>query len=168
MRESLKEFVDKHQYSEPMTMALKLFAEDELPNEIVLNENLRPFGLTIENLRQESLGVVFDFIEDILEDNILTRKEMETIILLKKYLRIKEGDFLKYHKEYQIQEIIYQQMQAMLADLYVDRSEAIMKTDLQKLFDLSYDQFLYFEKRAVEEALHKGASIEDLDTIYKE
>ena len=48
----------------------------------------------------------------------------------------------------------------------MDNNEAMMKIDLQRLFDLSYDQYLAFEQRAVEEALSNGANIEDLDTCY--
>ena len=160
----MKQFLEKHQYSEPMTLVLDLF--NELPNILIINEKLKPFGMTIEDLREESIGVLIDYIEYILEDNILTHSEMDSLGILKRYLRIKEGDFLKFHKEEAIQHIIYHQMKHILEDNYVDKEEALMKTYLQSLFDLSYDQFLLFERKAIDEALKNGANLSDLDTIY--
>lgn len=166
MEKMIDNLLIKHKYSEPMTFVLQLFLE-ERPNIILLNGKLKKFGLTMNDLRVESLQVVMDYVEDILEDDVITQSEKDNLHMLKKYLQIQEGDFLKYHKEHEIQEIIYLQMQNILSDLTVDKNEAMMKTDLQKLFDLSYDQFLNFERKAIEEALKKGANIKDLDTFYK-
>lgn len=140
-----------------MKMVLELFSER--PNTVTLNEKLKLYGTNLNELKSESIDVILIYVLSILEDSILTADEMATLKDLKRYLRIKEGDFLKYHKENIIQEIIYIQMQHILEDLKVDRTEALFKTDLQQLFDLSYDQFLQFERKAIEEALNKGADI---------
>lgn len=163
MMMTIKPFLEKHSYSEPMNMVLNLF--EELPNALVINEKLKPFGVTITDLRAESINVLVDYIEYILDDNILSQQEMESLEFLKRYLRIKEGDFFVFHKEDVIQKTIYNQMKIILADLNVDKDEAIVKVNLQKLFDLSYDQFLKFERKAIEEALDNGANIKNLDTI---
>ena len=49
----------------------------------------------------------------------------------------------------------------------IDGNESSFKVDLQELFDLSYDQFLEFIDKEVNEALQRGASLNDLDTVYK-
>lgn len=157
--------VAKHNYSEPMKLVLEHLARKS--DFFTMSDDLASLGKTIMDLQSESIDFIFDFVELILEDGILTLEEMNTLTFLKRYLHIKEGDFLKYHKEFKIQEIIYLQMQKIYSDLFVDNKEALTKTDLQKLFDLSYDQFLHFERKAVEEALKKGANIRDLDTFYK-
>ena len=59
------------------------------------------------------------------------------------------------------------QLEMMYFDNKIDSKEAEYKVRLQELFNLSYDQFLSFEKDAVKSALEKGAKISELDTYYK-
>ena len=63
--------------------------------------------------------------------------------------------------------VLTAQLNKMDADGVIDKDEALMKTDLQGLFCLSYDQFLEVVNKVVKEALDKGANIKDLDTFLK-
>ncbi|MBQ6725824.1 MAG: hypothetical protein IJQ89_04530 [Bacteroidales bacterium] len=92
---------------------------------------------------------------------------MKTLLAMKRFFRINEGDFLRYKRHDTIKQILSKQLKLIYLDNKVDKSEASMKVDLQSLFGLSYDEFLSFEQEAVEEALKNGANISDLDTFYK-
>lgn len=162
---NINRLLREKQYSEPMRQVLNLFG-DNCPDVLSLNLLLKSSGRTMEDLREESIDVILNYIELCLEDDVLTQTEMETLVHLKRFLRIKEGDFLKYNKGKEIENILFLQLTKIFADNKVDNNEAMMKIDLQRLFDLSYDQYLAFEQRAVEEALSNGANIEDLDTCY--
>ena len=90
---------------------------------------------------------------------------MYGIQMLKLFLRVKEGDFLKYGKEQDVKEILTWQLRKMYNDDKIDNQEALMKNDLQSLFDLGYDQFLTIVNEVAQESLNRGANIKDLDTF---
>ncbi len=162
----IRTLLEQHQYSDAMNAALRLFSDGNTSS-IALKEKIKEYGSTIDKLRWEALDVIVDYIELILEDNILSTEEMKTLRLMKLYFRVQEGDFLKQHKEEQIEHVLYRQLELIYQDNHVDRRESLMKVELQELFGLSYDQFLKFEQKAVEDALKNGADIKDLDTFYK-
>ena len=85
---------------------------------------------------------------------------------LKLFLKIKEGDFYSYGKEYVVKKILTQQLQKMYEDGYIDSKQALMKVDLQNLFGLSYDQFLTIVNEVAKESIEMGANIKDLDTFF--
>ena len=141
-----------------MTEALALFSSGNL-SPLALKEKLKEHGSSVENLRWEAVDVIVDYVELALEDNILSQEEMHTLRMMKLYFRVKEGDFLKQHKETQIEQIICRQLEFIYQDNQVNTQESLMKVDLQELFGLSYDQFLKFERKALEQALCNGADI---------
>jgi|GEM_PF-3758015 len=53
----------------------------------------------------------------------------------------------------------------MYEDDFIDKDEALMKTDLQSLFGLSYDQFSDIVNKIAQESLNRGADINNLDTF---
>lgn len=165
MNATIQILLERHQYSEAMSVALRLFAEGNT-SPLVLREQIEKYGATAEDLRLEAVDVIIDYVELILEDNVLSAEEMRTLRMMKLFFRIKEGDFLQQHKEKQIEHILYRQLELIYLDKRVDRQESMMKVELQELFGLSYDQFLLLEQEAAETALKNGADIKDLDTFY--
>ena len=153
-------------YTDAMLMALQLFADGNLST-MLLRDRLKAMGATPANLRDEGVDVIVDLAELMLEDNLLTKDEMDTLRLLKMYLGIREGDFLRLHKEKDIEYIISRQLGLIYHDKQVDPHEALMKVDLQELFGLSYDQYLAFERPATERAIEEGARVDNLDTFHR-
>ena len=148
-----------------MNSALHLFSEGNT-SPFVLRERIKEYGVTSDDLRLEAIDVLIDYVELILEDNVLSTEEMQTLRMMKLFFRIQEGDFLNQHKERKIEHILCQQLELIYQDKQVDQRESMMKVELQELFGLSYDQFLQIEQEAVETALRNGANIKDLDTFY--
>jgi hypothetical protein len=132
-----------------------------------LNEILNGYNIKqVEDIKEDILDLLLVYINLILNDNVLTENEMRNVILLKKIFKIIEGDFYKYRYD-EVRETLYRQFERLYADNKIDGNESSFKVDLQELFDLSYDQFLEFIDKEVNEALQRGASLNDLDTVYK-
>ncbi len=165
MKTIIQNLIEQHQYSDAMNASLQLLAEGDT-SPIKQKEVLKHYNTTQEVLRWEAVDVIVDYIGLILEDNSLSTEEMQFLRLMKLYFRVKEGDFLKQHKNEQIEHILCRQLELIYRDKKVDHHESAMKVELQELFGLSYDQFLRFERKAVEQALKNGANINDLDTFY--
>ena len=165
MNITIQLLLEQHRYSDAMNAALRLFAEGNA-SPLELKEIIKEYGATADSLRWEAVDAIMDYVGIILEDDVLTPEEMHTLRMMKLYFRVKEGDFLKQHKNEQIEHILCRQLELIYKDNKVDRNESLMKVDLQELFGLSYDQFLSFEKKAVKQALDNGADIKDLDTFY--
>ena len=166
MNTIIQTLLEQHQYSDVMNAALLLFSEGNT-SPVALKEKIEEYNTTADNLRWEAVDVIVDYVKFILEDNILSSEEMHTLRMMKLYFHVQEGDFLKQHKDEQIEHILCRQLELIYQDKQVDRRESMMKVELQELFGLSYDQFLSFEHRAVEQALKNGADINDLDTFYR-
>lgn len=117
----------------------------------------------IEDIKEELIDLLIVYINLILNDHILSDNEKFNIELLKKYFKIKEGDFYTIRYE-EVEDILHRQFERIYLDNKVNKEEAIHNVDLQELFNLSYDQFDQFKENEISRALKQGANIRDLDT----
>ncbi|MEE3415044.1 MAG: hypothetical protein VZR53_06705 [Prevotella sp.] len=166
IRKAVKELLEERNYTPMMVRCLNLIIDDQM-NSIALKRCLSESGYSISMIKPEALQVILDYSEIILEDDVLTENEIRIITLLKMFFQIKDGDFYTYGKKAIVDNVLTAQLEKMYADGVIDKDEALMKTDLQGLFCLSYDQFLEVVNKVVKEALDKGANIKDLDTFLK-
>lgn len=120
----------------------------------------------IEDIKEEILDLLLVYINLILNDNVITGNEAGNIELLKRFFKIKEGDFYNYRYD-EIEDILTRQFERIYADNQIDTEEALHKVGLQELFDLSYDQFLELVNKEIKIALQRGASLTELDTVFK-
>lgn len=164
IKKAVKELLEERKYSPMMVRSLNLILDDKM-NSIALKQCLSENGYTLSMIKSEALQVILDYSEIILEDEILTENEIRIITLLKMFFQIKDGDFYTYGKKEIVDKVLTAQLQKMYADRIIDKEEALMKTDLQGLFCLSYDQFLEVVNKVVKDALDKGANLKDLDTF---
>lgn len=161
----VNKLIDDKKYSKPLQDVLRLFAQGNI-SPFDMRNALKQYNMMIDDLHEESIEVIIDFVNLILNDHILTKQEMDSLRRLKMLLHIREGDFIEAHKEEAIENILRKEFNLIFQDKSVDKNEAAMKVDLQELFGLSYDQFLIFEQEAVEYALKQGADVTNLDTFY--
>ena len=166
MNTIINNLLDGKIYKEPLQEVLRLFAKGNT-SPLSVRDVLKEYGIGVDDLHDESINVILDYVNLILDDHIITKQEMDTLRKLKMLLHIKEGDFIEAHKEEDIENILRREFELIYQDKNVDNNEAAMKVDLQELFGLSYDQFLLFEQEAVEYALKQGADITNLDTFYR-
>lgn len=120
----------------------------------------------IEDLHEDTLVLLLIYIKDILEDDVITEQEAGFIRLLKRFLKIKEGDLYQYHR-HMVVHLLRKQMVRIYEDDKVDAEEALEKVNLQELFDLGYDQFLDIVNDEVKVSLSRGGRLDDLDTYLK-
>lgn len=119
----------------------------------------------ISDLKEEFLDLILEYINIILNDDLLTQKELYNVNLLKTVFHINEQDFYSY-RHTAIKEVLHKQlMNIHRDDNKIDRDESLYKVGLQELFSISYDQFLEFANEEDFIALEKGADIRDLDTV---
>lgn len=118
----------------------------------------------VQDIKEELLDLLIVYINLILKDHIITDNEKRNIELLKIYFKIKEGDFYKYRRD-AIEDSLTRQFEILYADNIIDKDEALCNVGLQDLFDLSYDQIDGFKEKEVRNALERGATITDLDTV---
>lgn len=166
IKKAVKYLLDTQRYSPIMVDALHLILEDKM-NSVDLKKLLSANDYTINMIKSESLKMILDYSEIILEDDILTDDEIRIVTLLKKFFQIKDGDFYANGYQTQVENILTSQLEKMYADGIIDPKEALMKTDLQGLFCLNYDQFLKIVNKEAQAALDRGADINQLDTLIK-
>ena len=119
-----------------------------------------------KDVKEEFIDLIIRYINFVLLDNIITETEFYNATQLKRLFKIRPGDF--YNLRYdEMAEIIMKQIYKIYADNQIEKSEAIHKSNLQGLFDLSYDQINKFVTDEVERALIEGGDITKLDTVYK-
>jgi len=119
-----------------------------------------------KSYKSEFLDIILDYIKIILNDDIITEDELSNCDQLKLLFKIDEGDFYKY-KFTETNNILLKQLFKFYMDNTINKEEALQKVSLQKLFDLSYDQFNEFDLLEAELALKRGADISELDIFIK-
>jgi hypothetical protein len=95
----------------------------------------------LSTFKTEMLDLVLFYIKCCLQDHRLSAAEKAAIDYLKGMLKIDEGDFYNF-KRNETKELLTLEIIRILDDKNVDTAEALYKVDLQKLFGLSYDEFL--------------------------
>lgn len=164
IKDVVKQLRESHHYSSIMEKTIELILNDKM-NSMELNQCLSGEIMSIEDIKPEALSLIIDYSKNILEDGIITKGEMTNIAMLKLFYRIKEGEFFELGKKDDVTEVLLQQLRKLYANNSIDRSEAVMKTELQELFGLCYDDFLEINNIAAKEALERGADISKLDTF---
>lgn len=164
LKEAFGKILSTENFSDVINEIAELIYKDEL-NKQTIEDLYKKYGIKqVENIKGEILDLLLYYTNLILDDNFITTKEAENIKFLKRFFKIKEGDFYHY-KYHEIEMILNRQFGHMYQDNVIDNNEALHKVDLQELFDLGYDQFLELINKAVKDALSRGAKLKDLDTF---
>ena len=134
----------------------------------IFEDLLKQHGVkTTEHIKHEILDLILAYINLVLDDNFLTTAEADNVSFLKRFFKVKEGDFYS-DKYYEVEKLLDRQFGHMYQNNKINTDEALQKVELQKLFDLGYDQFLKLVDKAVKSALNRGANIDELDTYLKQ
>lgn len=150
-------------FSDYITDIAKLIYNSELCAEN-LKKILTDYKISkIEDIKEELLDLLIVYINIVLHDHVVTDHEKRNVEFLKKYFKIREGDFYKNRYD----EVVYtllRQFEKLYKDNLIDNYEANYSVNLQKMFDLSYDQFDELKGGEVRKALDRGVDITNLDT----
>lgn len=147
LQQSLSILIERNNYPDLTKKLLHIITDSKSSSfDVIARNNL----LTEQNVRRISdiknytLNVVVDYAQLCLEDGILTSEEIKNVTLLKLFLGIKEGDFYRNGKKSIVKELLTKQLQLMFADGIIDAKEAILMSDMQGLFGLSYTEYEEF------------------------
>lgn len=167
LQDAVKNLLTTQKYNEKVVAILQLVIDGKmrLPDVEATLTQIKIKRIT--DLKDQLVNVMFDYIDLCLEDDVLTQSEMQDFQTLQRFFRIQEGDFIRCHKEREIKNVLTEQLRKIQSDKVVDKSEALMKNDLQAMFGLSYDQFLVIENEVSKESIKNGANPLDLDTFIK-
>lgn len=147
LQQSLSILIERNNYPDLIKKLLHIITDSKSSSfDVIARNNL----LTEQNVRRISdiknytLDVVVDYAQLCLEDGILTSEEIKNVTLLKLFLGIEEGDFYRNGKKSIVKEVLTKQLQLMYADGIIDAKEAILMSDMQGLFGLSYTEYEEF------------------------
>ncbi len=164
LKEIFGRILTTERFSDPVNAVVDLIYTDELDAK-GLAEILSEYRIKdIIKLKNELLDLLIVYVKIILKDLAITEREHRDMVMLKRFFKIREGDFYNYRHKV-IKSLIISQLRIIYNDGNIDHKEAMHKVNLQGLFDLSYDQFLEFAEAEILDALNSGANIVELDTV---
>lgn len=101
---------------------------------------------------QEMLDLLLHFLGACLDDGKITAREIEALHMLRRLLDIRDGDLYGERKE-AVRRLLEKQIDWMESDFQISHVEELYLVDLQRIFDLSYDQLLELGQPHVAEIL---------------
>jgi hypothetical protein len=141
LRRVFARYVASERLESPVGAIAELVAKDELSRDAV-DRVLAEYNVTVSGtFRDGLLDLILDTVRISLQDHRLTAPEQQFFRELKGYLRIPEGAFYK-HRRGEVTELLSAQVRRMIDDGLVDLDESLLQVELQRLFDLGYDQYL--------------------------
>jgi hypothetical protein len=128
----------------------------------VIDQFLIDYGINESIAKVDFLNITIEYIKLIIEQNAVTEENVENVQLLKILFQIKPGDFF-IHKKNEIENLIKYQLAKIYDDNLVSPDEAILKVEIQQLFDLSFDQMNNYAKSEAVGIIQRGIDPRDLD-----
>lgn len=155
--------LSNNEFSDYISDIAQCISVDELNRE-VLNGILEEYKVQkIDDIKNELLDLVILYLKIVVNDKDITDKERLNVLTLKRFFKIKEGDFYSYKYD-QIKEFLNDQFSILFLDNKISYKESIYSAELQGLFDLGRDQIEEFKEEFIRKAVEEGADITDLDT----
>src|SRR5688572_3563894 len=105
----------------------------------VLDEIFSRYDINESIAKIDFINAIFEYIKFLLEEHKLTEDVKEGIRYLKLALHILPGE-IYFHKQDDVERLIRYQLTKIYEDGLVSGDEAILKIELQELFDLNFDQ----------------------------
>ena len=147
LQSTLAQVLSHNTYKELTTALVKLIIDNPEGriDPLARNELLRQYNIRrISDIKEQSLSVVLAYAEQCLEDGVMTDEEIKNMTLLKAYFGIEEGDFYRNNRQADVHRILSEQLTKMYADGVIDRNEAMLQSEMQGMFGLSYGEYESF------------------------
>ena len=126
---------------------------------------IESYKVNPEVAKIEFLHLVFAYIKIALEDDVLTPEEKNDIKFLKVLFRIQPGEFL-FNNKFDVEETIRYHLAKIYKDDFVSEDEAELKSGLQEIFDLSFDEMNDYAKSEAADAIRRGTDVKELDVVF--
>jgi hypothetical protein len=99
--------------------------------------------------QKDRLDLVIGFVRSILELGPLNTEHQRDVIQLKEFLHVAEGE-LASERPAEIASLLQEQLEIILADREINEEEDLYQVELQRAFDLGYDQYLLLIRTVLE------------------
>jgi hypothetical protein len=167
----IRDYFQRHtgdwEASEPVHAEVAQLAEGILdPEERASLEVVETFERSLP-FRGTELDLVIGFVQEGLERSVPTPVLAGAVTLLKRYLGIEGGEFQR-QRPVELARLIGERLEAILSDGLVDSAEDLEQAEVQRMFDLSYDDFLALGRVAIERAfsdLQVGTTSRFMDSV---
>lgn len=126
---------------------------------------LENYNVEYESAKGEFLDIILSYAMIIVKDSFISASESSDIKYLKDLFKINKGDFFVLENQ-QIKEIIQQQLYKLYIDNSIETHEALFRSELQDLFDLTDDQMALFVSPMAYDALERGADSNHLKSVF--
>jgi hypothetical protein len=130
-------------------------------DQVLMNHNIN-----ISIAKVDFIHVILEYIKRTLDDGILTDEEKKNIKFLKAWFSIKPGDFYLHNKS-DVEKVITAQLVKMYKDEFINDEEALLKVDLQEIFDLSFDEMNEYSIKHASDSISHGKDPKNLDIFLK-
>jgi hypothetical protein len=127
-------------------------------------EMLSRYNINESIAKIDFLNITLEYIKIILENNAINEEALENVRFFKLLFRINSSDFY-LHKKFEIEQIIKYQLAKFYSDNKISPQEAFLKTEIQELFDLSFDQMNEYAKDEAITLFKRGINPLDLDVL---
>jgi len=131
----------------------------------IIDNILKKHNVEYESAKEEFLDIILSYAMIIVKDSVISASESSDIKYLKNLFKINKGDFFELDNQ-QIKEIIQQQLYKLYIDNSIEKHEALFKSGLQDLFDLTNDQMAIFVNPMAYDALERGADKMHLKSVF--
>ena len=128
----------KH-YSDVVQEILSIVLQKYSVSTILFLDYIDAHGIQLKDIKGQTMDVILDYAELILEDDYLSDIEIQNIRILRNFFCIEDGEFLEYGKRERVESILVEQLEKLYADNKIDKDEMLHKSELQGLFGLGYD-----------------------------
>ena len=144
LQQILLRLKEQKQYPERLVKLIDIILEspDGRVDTMARNKVLEAEGIRrISDVKEYSLPLVLDFANACLEDGVITADETKAIKLLKAYFGIEDGDFYKNGWQKEVKAVLFLQLKMVYEDGKVTEQEALLQSETQGLFGLSYNEW---------------------------
>ena len=161
---SIRQLSETKHYSDAVNEILSAVLQKKSVSTVLFLEYIDDHGIQLKDIKGQTMDVILDYAELILEDDYLSAVEIQNIRILRNFFCIEDGEFLEYGKRGRVESILIEQLEKLYADNKIDKEEMLHKSELQGLFGLGYDDYQEIVNKVAIEAYSRGADIRNLDT----
>ena len=152
LKEVFLNFITSENSSGEIAGAVEVLATEEITRTNFRNIRSRVLLSPSASFRDRVVGLILYYARACVKDHELTIDEKENLQLLKTLFQIEEGEFYS-HRALELSDLLSQQVLRIIQDRRLEDKENLYQSDLQRIFGLSYDQYVELTQKAVKEFL---------------
>lgn len=152
IKEVFLKFITTEEPSGEIAEVAEVLATEEITRTNFMDIRTRLLRSSSVSFRKDLVGIILYYALACIKDHELSTTEKENLQLLKTLFQIEEGEFYAY-KASELSDVLSQQALRIIQDQKLENTEDLYQSDLQRIFGLSYDQYVELTQKTVKEFL---------------